>query len=52
MGKPNLAVDAASRKSQQAAMAAPPPVQAPAMAAMVGTRHFSTAVSTRSILIS
>ena len=38
--------------SQQAAMAAPPPVQAPAMAAMVGTRQRSTAFRMRSMVTS
>jgi len=36
------------RISQQAAIPAPPPVQAPAIAAMVGTRHGSKVPSTRS----
>jgi hypothetical protein len=35
--------------SQQAAMPAPPPVQAPAIAAMTGTRQLSSVPSTRSI---
>jgi len=37
IGKPNCALALAIRKSQTAAIAAPPPVQKPATAAMVGT---------------
>ena len=49
IGNPNLAFAAATRRSQHAAMPAPPPVQAPAIAAMVGTRHVSSALRIRSI---
>ena len=48
IGKPMRASAVARRMSQTAAMAAPPPVQAPAMAAMVGFGHSSIATSTRS----
>ena len=44
MGKPNFMSRVAMRMSQQAAMPAPPPVQAPAMAAIVGTGQASMAV--------
>ena len=50
IGKPNWALAAAMRKSQTAAMAAPPPVQKPAIAAMVGTGQRSIASRMRSIL--
>ena len=36
-------------RMMQAAIPAPPPVQAPAIAAMTGTRHCSSVPSTRSI---
>jgi hypothetical protein len=49
IGKPKRASRVAMRRSQQAAMAAPPPVQAPAIAAMVGTGQRSSASSTRSM---
>ena len=49
IGKPNRALAAAIRRSQAAAMAAPPPVQAPAIAAMVGTGQRSIVPTTRSM---
>ena len=49
IGKPNFSDGVQMRRSQAAAMPAPPPVQAPAMAAIVGTRTLSSAPSTRSI---
>ena len=52
MGKPNLAEGAPSRRSQAAAMPAPPPVHAPWMAAMVGTGTSSSASKTPSIIAS
>ena len=42
IGKPIRVVLVPMRRSQHAAMPAPPPVQAPVIAAMVGTRHFSS----------
>ena len=45
IGKPKVMSEVASRRSQQAAMTAPPPVQAPEIAAMVGTGQASTAPS-------
>ena len=47
--KAEFAVPVPMRRSQHAAIPAPPPVQAPLIAAIVGTRHCSSAVSTRSI---
>ena len=49
IGKPIRVAAVPIRISQQAAIPAPPPVQAPAIAAIVGTRTFSSAPSTRSI---
>ena len=49
IGKPKAMSGEAMRRSQQAAMAAPPPVQAPRMAAMVGTGTRSSESSTRSM---
>ena len=49
MGKPNLAEGDPKRRSQAAAMPAPPPVHAPWMAATVGTFTSSMASKTRSI---
>ena len=49
MGKPNLRLRVASRRSQAAAMAAAPPVQMPGMAAMVGTVQASTFSNMRSM---
>ncbi len=49
IGKPKRASRVAMRRSQAAAIAAPPPVQAPAIAAMVGTRIRSRVPSTRSM---
>jgi hypothetical protein len=48
MGKPMRASAVPRRMSHTAAIAAPPPVQAPAMAAIVGLGHSSIATSTRS----
>ena len=47
-GKPYFMVREPMRRSQHAAMLAPPPVQAPWIAATVGTRQRSIAVITRS----
>jgi hypothetical protein len=49
IGKPIRALAAAMRMSQTAAIAAPPPVQAPAMAATAGLGQASIALSTASI---
>ena len=49
MGKPNLRLRVASRRSQAAAIAAAPPVQMPGMAAMVGTGQASTFSNMRSM---
>ena len=42
MGKPNLRLRVAIRRSQAAAITAAPPVQMPGMAAMVGTGQRSS----------
>ncbi len=52
MGKPKRSRRSVILRSQQAAMAAPPPVQAPVMAATVGTLQRSIRSSTRSIFSS
>ena len=49
IGNPNLRVSEAILISQAAAIDAPPPVQAPFMAAITGTGHCSIALKTRSI---
>jgi len=49
IGTPNLSRRVARRRSQAAAMVAPPPVQAPSMAAMVGTGQRSMAWKTASM---
>jgi hypothetical protein len=49
MGKPNFRLLAAILISHAAAIPAPPPVQAPEIAAIVGTVQVSIAVSTASI---
>ncbi len=48
-GKPYLMPREAMRRSHAAAIEAPPPVQAPWIAAISGTRHFSIAFITRSM---
>ena len=49
IGKPNFISPLAMRRSHTAAIPAPPPVQAPQIAAMVGTGQLSIAFSTPSI---
>ena len=52
MGAPTFRSRLPIRRSDAAAMAAPPPVQNPFSAAMVGTRQDSMVVSTASIIAS
>ena len=49
MGKPNLRLRVAMRRSQAAAITAAPPVQMPGMAAMVGTGQRSSLLNTFSM---
>ena len=49
IGKPYCKWRVAIRKSQAAAMTAAPPVQTPAMAAIVGTGHLSSLANMRSM---
>jgi hypothetical protein len=49
IGKPYLSWRVASLRSHAAAITAAPPVQMPAMAAIVGTGHFSSLANMRSM---